>query len=334
MNRSARRATSSRRPCTTGGSSSGNTGPARGGEFLSRWGWSAWWPRSSGTRRSSTAAWRTCRARPRQSRASRCTRLPPMARPFGKPSQPPASNAPGQRTTDQRMSYSLTTLWYERQRYLPGVLAVGFSTLLIALQCGLLLGLFSITSIPIDHSRAHVWVGSNDVPSVDLGRAIPEQYLGRLASLPEVEPPEIYIQGFACWVKPKGGSELCVIMGSRLEDGSMGAVDELSPRLRALLTEPGTVVVDEAELDRLGIDGVGATAEIGGQRVRVVGLVRGLKSLAGAYIFCSVRTARPILKMSSDQTTYLLARCKEPADAPKVVQKLRRYQNMAAFTST
>ena len=40
------------------------------------------------------------------------------------------------------MSYALATLWYERQRFLPGVLAVGFSALLIALQCGLLLGLF------------------------------------------------------------------------------------------------------------------------------------------------------------------------------------------------
>ena len=61
------------------------------------------------------------------------------------------------------MSYSLATLWYERARFFPGVLAVAFSALLIALQCGLLLGLFSITSIPIDHSRAHVWVGSKAV---------------------------------------------------------------------------------------------------------------------------------------------------------------------------
>ena len=38
------------------------------------------------------------------------------------------------------MSYSLATLWYERQRYLPGVLAVGFSALLIVLQFGLLKG--------------------------------------------------------------------------------------------------------------------------------------------------------------------------------------------------
>ena len=58
------------------------------------------------------------------------------------------------------MSFSLATLWYERQRYLPGVLAVAFSALLIALQCGLLLGLFSITSIPVDHTRADIWVGS------------------------------------------------------------------------------------------------------------------------------------------------------------------------------
>jgi len=63
------------------------------------------------------------------------------------------------------MSYSLATLWYERQRFLPGVLAVAFSALLIALQCGLLLGLFSITSIPIDMSSADVWVGHPEVPS-------------------------------------------------------------------------------------------------------------------------------------------------------------------------
>src|SRR6202453_1872802 len=78
------------------------------------------------------------------------------------------------------MSYSLATLWYERQRFMPGVLAVAFSALLIALQCGLLLGLFSITSIPIDHTRADVWVGSPKVLSVDLGRPIPQSFLSRI----------------------------------------------------------------------------------------------------------------------------------------------------------
>ena len=54
------------------------------------------------------------------------------------------------------MSYALLTLWFDRQRYLPGVLAVAFSALLIALQCGLLFGLLSVTSIPIDSTTASV----------------------------------------------------------------------------------------------------------------------------------------------------------------------------------
>src|SRR5208283_104709 len=111
------------------------------------------------------------------------------------------------------MSYALATLWYERQRYLPGILAVSFSALLIALQFGLLLGLFSITSIPIDHTRADIWIGSPEVLSVDLGRPIPAHYLSRLASQPEVLPPEMFLQGFSYWIKPKGGSELCIVIG-------------------------------------------------------------------------------------------------------------------------
>src|SRR5262245_7876858 len=171
------------------------------------------------------------------------------------------------------MSYALATLWHERQRFLPGVLAVAFSALLIALQCGLLLGLFSITSIPVDHTRAHVWVGAPAVLSVDLGRPIPESFHSRLANQPEVETPEVFFQGFAYWAKPKGGSELCVVIGSRLEDSSLGAVKELTPELRSRLTEPGAIVIDESEVARLGLKGIGDVAEISGRRVRLVGLV-------------------------------------------------------------
>jgi putative ABC transport system permease protein len=231
------------------------------------------------------------------------------------------------------MSYSLTTLWHERQRYVPGVLAVSFSALLIALQCGLLLGLFSITSIPVDHTHADIWVGAPEVLSVDLGRPVPERYLLRLASQPGIQAPEFYLQGFAYWGKPNGGSELCVVIGSRLEDDSLGAVRELTPELRARLTEPGSIVIDETEFDRLGIRRVGDVAEINAHRVRVVGTVRGLKSLAGPYIFCSLTTARPLIRLLPEQTTYVLARCTDPAQAPEVVNRLRGYDNMSAFTS-
>jgi putative ABC transport system permease protein len=231
------------------------------------------------------------------------------------------------------MSYSLTTLWYERQRYLPGILAVAFSALLIALQCGLLLGLFSITSLPIDHTTAHVWMGAPQVLSVDLGRPIREGYLARVACQPEVERVEVYLQGFAYWSKPDGGTELCMVIGSRLSEDALGKVDSLTPDDCSKMTEPGAVVVDESDLERLGIKGVGDTAEISGMRVRCVGLTRGLRSLAGPYVFCSIDTARPRLRLQPDQVTYVLAKCYRKEEASMVVSRLGQYHNVSAFTN-
>jgi putative ABC transport system permease protein len=231
------------------------------------------------------------------------------------------------------MSYALTTLWYERQRYLPAVLAVSFSALLIALQCGLLLGLFSITSIPIDESRADVWVGHPKVPSVDLGRPIPEAWQSYLAALPEVERTEPFLEGFAYWDKPTGGMELCLVLGTRIGPDALGAVNQLTAEHRTAMYEPGAVVVDEGEFSRLGVTKVGDTAEIIGKRVRIVGTVKGLRSLAGPYIFCSLETARGLLRPPPDQATFLLVKCKNKEDAQRVVEKLAPYRDkLAPFT--
>jgi putative ABC transport system permease protein len=223
------------------------------------------------------------------------------------------------------MSYALSTLWYERQRYLPAVLAVAFSCLLIALQCGLLLGLFSITSIPIDESQADIWVGHPDVPSVDLGIPIPEAWQSYL-TMPEVERTEPYMEGFAYWKKPTGGIELVLIIGTRLGPDSIGAIKQLTPEHRMKLSLSNAVVIDEGEFDRLGIKKVGDTAEIMGRRVLVVGTVSGLRSLAGPYLFCSVDTARNILRPPPDQCTFILAKCHKKEDAPLVVEKLKVFK--------
>src|SRR5437667_645473 len=134
------------------------------------------------------------------------------------------------------MSYALQTLWHERPRYASGVLAVTFSAVLIALQCGLLLGLFKITSIPIDQTKSmtagdggDIWIGSSGTQSVDLGRPIPESYLTRLAGRSGVQMPEFYICNFGNFTKPVGGTELCYLLGSRLDDDARGPAGVLTP---------------------------------------------------------------------------------------------------------
>ena len=103
------------------------------------------------------------------------------------------------------MSYALQTLWHEKSRYFPGVLAVAFSAVLMALQFGLMLGLFMITSIPIDHTDPqNVWVGSNDVKSVDLGQPIPESTIGRIPTRTAL--PDRRAWSSVIPTRPSGGS--------------------------------------------------------------------------------------------------------------------------------
>jgi putative ABC transport system permease protein len=238
------------------------------------------------------------------------------------------------------VSYSLTTIWYERQRFLPAILAVAFSAVLVAVQSGLVLGLLSMMSLPVDRATADVWVGYPGVRSVDLGRPIPARWVSRLAAQPEVESVETAVLGFAPWTRANDTSgatttEVVSIVGTRLDPHSLAAVEQVrnNPDLLARLAEPRTIAVDETELSRLGIRGAGDTAEILGVRVRVVGLVKGCRSLGGPYIFCSQDTARALLRYQPDEVTYLVARCANLEDAWKVARRMNGYQQLSAFTA-
>jgi putative ABC transport system permease protein len=231
------------------------------------------------------------------------------------------------------VSYALATIWHERKRFLPGIIAVAFSTVLILFQGGLLVGQFSLTSTPIDHSSADIWVGHPMNLSVDLGRALPDRWLSFVAVQPEVVQVEEYIIGMNVLDRRDGRSELFTVVGSSLEDNALGAVRELTSEQRRLLSEPGAVVIDETEMSRLGFEFVGDIAEVLGRRVRLVGLVRGLKSLAAPYLFCSLQTSRMVFQIEQDKTVFILARCRHPGSARAVAQRLRRAYPLSAFTS-
>lgn len=232
------------------------------------------------------------------------------------------------------MSYSLITIWHERKRFLPGIIAVAFSTVLVLFQGGLLVGQFSLTSSPIDQSSADIWVGHRMNLSVDLGRPIPERWMTYVAVQPEVTRIETYIIGMIVLDREDGRSELCTVVGTSLDDDGMGAVRQLTPELRQMLSEPGSVVADETELSRLGFERVGDVAEVVGHRVRLVGLVRGVKSLAAPYLFCSLQTAHLVFGgIRQNQTIFLLARCQPASTAEEVVKRLRQEYPVSAFTS-
>jgi putative ABC transport system permease protein len=237
------------------------------------------------------------------------------------------------------MSYALQTLWHEKARYAAGVGAVAFSAVLIVLQVGLLLGLFEITSVPVDHTDAHIWVGSQDVKSIDLGTQINiNSYMPRLTEKRGlVGQPELYLANYANLTRDDGGMERCFVLGGSLEDGACGAPSVLTPELRARLTQPNSIVVDESDLKRLNLSYIGQTVKISGVEVTLVGTVQGMKSLAAPWVICSVTTARKLLAafVQPDHCTYLLARAESPQRAKEIVAELRaEYPEMSVYTTS
>jgi hypothetical protein len=57
-------------------------------------------------------------------------------------------------------------LWRDRGRSLPALMAIGLSAVLIAVHCGLVLGLVVITSTPIDHRGPQLWILPLEAPSL------------------------------------------------------------------------------------------------------------------------------------------------------------------------
>jgi len=228
------------------------------------------------------------------------------------------------------MIHSPAALWHERQRFFPAVLAVAFSALLIVLQSGLLLGFFSLKSVPIDQADADLWIAHPAVRSVDLARPIPDHWRERILGQPGVTRAEPYLLAFVVLHRPDGESESCLLIGCRLDEESLGAIRALTPELRRRLSEPMTLVGDDSDLGQLGRSEAGDRAEVSGRTVRIVGRVAGIKGLGAAYLFASLQTARLLCQgLQPDDVSFLLAQCDKPAETAR---RLREQYEMAAFT--
>jgi putative ABC transport system permease protein len=233
------------------------------------------------------------------------------------------------------MTYAMLMLWNDRWKFLPAVLAVAVSAVLVSMQFGLLAGTLSFTSQVIDHAAADIWIGVKDVPSVDAAMPVPESWLPRFGGLDAIVRSEQLFYGFAACTLETGGTSICCVVGSRLDQDAIGRVDGLHPDLAARLAEPDTVIVDAGERDSLGLTvGVGELMTITNHRVRVVGLTQGYKSIGAPFVFCSQSTARRLLPMfagARGNVSFWLLKCDDPTRVAAVVDRLRgTYDDMSA----
>jgi putative ABC transport system permease protein len=231
------------------------------------------------------------------------------------------------------LSVACQVIWDGRRRYIPGILAISFSLILITLQCGIFYGLISSVTVPIVESTADIWVAYPKTRAGDLARPISRDWKDALLSLPEIEQVDELVMQTNYWTTRSAVNDLVFVVGLNPGPESLGPVGRLSKYERRLLMEPGSVILDVSDQERLDVSRIGDDGQINGRAVRVVGLIPGMITLTGSCVLCSLETARMALRLPADQTTYLLANCRPGVDIPEVVRKINSWREVSAWTA-
>lgn len=217
------------------------------------------------------------------------------------------------------------TLIHEWRRFLPAMLAVAFSGVLLLMQIGLVFGILGRTAVYMQDSSAQVWVGYPGTQTVELGRPIPRSARSALLMDPGVKRVEPFAWFNGNWRGPAGAGTVSVfISGINVQPDGLMFSKVLTPSERALLKQPFAVIVDRADLPKLGVP-IGSRALINGKLVRIVGVTNGVRALGGVNVVTSLSTARALDGGSFDnEVEYYVAELKPGASAAAVVARINR----------
>ncbi|WP_347261573.1 ABC transporter permease [Rudaea sp.] len=216
------------------------------------------------------------------------------------------------------------TLIYEWRKFLPAALAVAFSGLLLLMMTALMFGIFSSAGVYVSRSAGDIWAGYPGTQTVELGRPIPRDTEVWLHMDPAIVQVEAFQWLDGDWRGPaERGSVSVFISGIDPNPNGLMFSHVLSATERALLFEPDAVIVDAADLSKLGL-GIGGTAFLNGHRVKIVAAANGLRTLGGVNIVTSIATARTLVgdPAERDKVAYYVARLAPGANADAVRDRL------------
>jgi putative ABC transport system permease protein len=214
-------------------------------------------------------------------------------------------------------------LLHDRLRFIATVVGIVFSIVLVTVQLGLYLGFGRMVTTMIDHTSADLWIMPVGTKCFEDPSLLDERKRFQALSINGVTQAIPVVIGYADWRVPGGGTTPVFIVGSDLRAGGLlpwnlveGSVDDLAI--------PGAVAVDRSYFDRLGVRGIGASAEIRDQKVEVRAVTRGIRSFTTTpYVFTPLDRARSYTGLSPNKATYFLVRVAPGANVDGVRDRLR-----------
>jgi putative ABC transport system permease protein len=214
-------------------------------------------------------------------------------------------------------------LFHDRLRFSATLIGIVFAVVLVMIQMGLFLGFGRMVSTMVDHASTDLWVVPKGAKCFEDPSLLDLKSRDRVAAIKGVSAVIPLVIGFSDWRLESGEMTPIFVVGTDLRDGALQPWNVVEGSVQAL-AERGTVAVDRSYFERLGITGLGSTAEIHGRRVRVAALTDGIRSFTTTpYVFVDLKEARTYTGTPKDRASNLLVRLNEGVDRGEMLQAIR-----------
>jgi putative ABC transport system permease protein len=209
---------------------------------------------------------------------------------------------------------ALRNLFHDRLRFIATVIGIVFSIVLVMVQMGLYLGFGRMVTTMIDHASADLWIMPKGTKCFEDPSLLNMRERYRALSTSGVAEAIPLVIGFADWRTASGDMTPVFIIGSDLRSGGLEPWNVVEGRIESLAGAKN-VAVDQGYFDRLGVSGIGSTAEIRQQPVRVAAVTSGIRSFTTTpFVFVDLNRARTYTGVPTGKASYLLVRLSANTD--------------------
>jgi len=221
------------------------------------------------------------------------------------------------------LTLALRNLFHDRIRLGVTLIGILFAVVLVAVQLGLYAGTSKMIVSMIEQSKGELWIVPYGSDSFEGSGVLTGSERHTALSTPGVANAVPIVSAFSKWQRPDGGEQLCVIVGTDPADGGLAPWNIVAGSYESL-NLPDAVAIDRTYYKDLGVEGLNATTEVKGSRVRVTALTHGIRSFTTTpYIFTTLNRARSILNYPPDAATFYLVQLKQGADVETVQKSLQ-----------
>ncbi len=223
-------------------------------------------------------------------------------------------------------------LLHDRVKFAVAAAGVSISVMLVLVQIGLYLGFMQNASNLIDHSTADVWVTGEGSENFDFSAPIDERSFYKVASTEGVAHAERMLLAFGQYRLKDGGTQGVQVIG--IEPGGKllrpwNVVSGDASRLH----EPGAVVVDVTESEKLGDIAIGSRREIFGARAEIVAHTRGIRSFTTSpFLWADLDSARAYSLLPADRFNFVMVEAAPGVSAGELARRLDALPQLDAYT--